>query len=107
MAGGPLESGMHPACGAVGAMIAAATGVKPYFIGKPNPLMIRSALHRLGVHSQETVMVGDRMETDIVAGMESGMKTILVLSGVTQREEVKRFPYSPTRIVESVAGIRP
>jgi NagD protein len=84
-------------------MIAAATGVKPYFIGKPNPLMIRLALRRLGVHSEEAVMIGDRMDTDIVTGTESGMETVLVLSGVTRCDEVERFPYRPTRIVESVA----
>ena len=64
-------------------MIAAATGVQPYFVGKPNPLMMRSALRRLGVHSEDTVMIGDRMDTDIVTGTESGMETVLVLTGVT------------------------
>jgi NagD protein len=104
---GPSDQGVVLACGAVAAMITAATGVKPYCIGKPNPLMMRAALRRLGVHSEETVMVGDRMDTDIIAGIESGMETILVLSGVTRREEVESFAYRPTMIVESVADIEP
>lgn len=102
---GPTASGIVPATGAVAALISAATGVKPYFIGKPNPLMMRSALNTIDAHSEESVMVGDRMDTDIVAGTESGMETILVLTGVTRREEVNRFPYRPTRIVASVAEI--
>jgi NagD protein len=104
---GPTDQGVVPACGAVAAMITAATGVKPYAIGKPNPLMMRSALRHLGVHSEDAVMIGDRMETDIVAGIESGMETILVLSGVTRREDVGRYPYRPSHIVESVAKIPP
>lgn len=102
---GPSEKGLEPACGAMAALIEAATGVKPYFVGKPNPLMIRSALRFLGAHSEETVMVGDRMDTDIVAGMESGMETILVLTGVTREDEVTRFPYRPARVLPSVADI--
>lgn len=104
---GPGEGGIHPACGAVAAMITAATGVQAYFVGKPNPLMMRAALQRLGVHSQDAVMVGDRMDTDMVAGTESGMETILVLSGVTRREDVDRFPYRPGRIADSVADLKP
>jgi NagD protein len=104
---GPSEHGMVLACGAVAAMISAATGVKPYFVGKPNPLMMRSALRHLGVHSEDAVMIGDRMDTDIVAGIESGMETILVLSGVTRPDEVERFPYRPTHIVDSVAALAP
>ncbi|MBI2842879.1 MAG: HAD hydrolase-like protein [Armatimonadetes bacterium] len=87
------------------ALLEKATGVAPYFIGKPNPFMMRSALRYLGVHSEEAVIVGDRMDTDIVAGMESGMETILVLTGVTKAEEIDRFPYRPTRVVPSVAEI--
>jgi NagD protein len=102
---GPSESGIVPACGAVAALIESATGKKPYFVGKPNPLMMRRALSALGTHSDETVMVGDRMDTDIISGMEAGMETILVLTGVTKREDVERFPYRPTRILESVAQI--
>lgn len=87
------------------ALVEAATGVKAYFEGKPNPLMMRSALRFMGAHSESTVMVGDRMDTDIIAGIESGLETILVLTGVTREEDVARFPYRPTRIVPSVADI--
>lgn len=89
------------------ALIERASGVSPFFVGKPNPLMMRTALNHLSVHSENTVMVGDRMDTDIVAGVQSGMETILVLTGVTRREDVARYPYQPTRIVESVADIEP
>ena len=102
---GPGEGGIVPATGAVAALISAATGVKPYFIGKPNPLMMRTALRTLGAHSENSVMIGDRMDTDIVAGLESGLRTILVLTGVTRREQVERFPYRPTWVRESVADI--
>ena len=104
---GPGDGGIVPGAGALSALITAATGVKPYFIGKPNPLMMRSALRRLGVHSEDTTMIGDRMDTDMVAGIESGMKTILVLTGVTRREDIDRFPYRPGRVAQSVAEIEP
>jgi NagD protein len=104
---GPAEGGLVPACGAVAALIERASGVSPFFIGKPNPLMMRTALNHLGVHSENTVMIGDRMDTDIVAGVESGMETILVLSGVTDRAAVARYPYQPAQVVESVAEIEP
>jgi NagD protein len=104
---GPSEDGIVPACGSMAALMERATGVAPFFIGKPNPLMMRTALNYLGVHSENTVMIGDRMDTDVVAGVESGMETILVLSGLTSREEVARFPYQPTRIATSVAEIDP
>jgi NagD protein len=104
---GPSEAGITPACGAMAALIEKATGVSPFFVGKPNPLMMRTALNYLDVHSEDTVMVGDRMDTDIIAGVESGMETILVLTGVTRREMVDRFPYVPTQVVESVADIKP
>ncbi len=102
---GPGEGGIVPATGAVAALISAATGVKPYFIGKPNPLMMRTALRTLGAHSEDSVMIGDRMDTDIVAGIESGLRTILVLTGVTKREQVERFPYRPTWVCESIADV--
>ncbi len=102
---GPSEGGLVPACGAMAALIEKASGVSPFFIGKPNPLMIRTALNYLEVHSEHTVMVGDRMETDIVAGVESGMETILVLTGVTRESDVPRFPFQPSRILPSVAEI--
>ncbi len=104
---GPGEGGLVPACGAIAALIERASGVNAFFVGKPNPLMMRMALNYLGVHSENTVMVGDRMDTDIVAGVESGMETILVLSGVTSKEAVARYPYQPARVVESVAEIEP
>jgi NagD protein len=104
---GPGEGGLVPACGAMAALIERATGVSPFFVGKPNPLMIRTALNYLDVHSEDTIMVGDRMDTDIVAGVEAGLETILVLSGVTRRENVARFPYQPTRICDSVGDIDP
>ena len=102
---GPGEGGLVPACGATTAFIEAATGVHPYFVGKPNPLMMRSALRYLGEHSENTIMVGDRMDTDIRVGTEAGLETVLVLTGVTTREMVEKFPYRPTRIVESVADL--
>lgn len=104
---GPSDEGMVPATGAVAALISEATGVKPYFVGKPNPLMMRAALRKLGGHSETSVMIGDRMDTDIVAGTEAGMETALVLTGVTQRELVERYPYRPTYIYDSVADIVP
>lgn len=102
---GPSEKGITPACGAMAALIEAVTGVKAYFIGKPNPLMMRSALNFLGVHSEDAIMVGDRMDTDIVAGIEAGMETILVLTGVTSEADINKFPYRPTRVLPSVADI--
>jgi NagD protein len=104
---GPAEEGLVPATGAVAALISEATGVRPYFVGKPNPLMMRSALREIGAHSESAVMIGDRMDTDIVAGTEAGMQTVLVLSGVARLEEVERFPYRPTLVVDSVAQIDP
>jgi NagD protein len=102
---GPSPAGPLPATGSVAALITRATGVAPYFVGKPNPLMMRSALNALQAHSETTAMIGDRMDTDIVAGLEAGLETILVLSGVTTREEAERFPYRASRIVDSVADL--
>lgn len=104
---GPDEDGLIPACGAVAAMIEKATGHMPYFIGKPNPLIMRSALRYLEEHSENAVMVGDRMDTDIKIGLESGLETILVLTGVTSEEMIKNFPYRPNHIAKSVAEIKP
>src|SRR5690606_18317799 len=103
----PSREGTLPATGAVAALITRATGVEPYFVGKPNPLMMRSALNRIGAHSESTVMVGDRMDTDVVSGLEAGMRTILVLSGSTRADQVDRFPYLPTRVVDSIADVVP
>jgi NagD protein len=104
---GPTERGLAPACGAMAALIERATGKSPFFVGKPNPLMMRTALNYLGVHSEHTVMIGDRMDTDIIAGVETGMETVLVLSGVTRDQDVANYPYQPTRILPSVAEIDP
>jgi NagD protein len=104
---GHSKGKLAPATGAMAALIEAASGVAPFFIGKPNPFMIRSALNHLGVHSEDTVMIGDNMETDIIAGMESGMQTILVLSGDTRLRDLARYAYQPTYILRSVADIYP
>src|ERR671935_85673 len=102
---GPSQQGPLPATGSVAALISHATGVDPYFVGKPNPLMMRSALNTIDAHSETTAMIGDRMDTDVVAGLEAGLETILVLSGVTSREEAERFPFRASRIVDSVADL--
>src|SRR5437868_1856614 len=102
---GPSAEGSLPACGAVAAMITKATGVEPYFVGKPNPLMMRRAINSIDGHSETTAMIGDRMDTDIVAGMEAGLFTILVLTGVTRRDQIDRFPYRPSLVVDSVADL--
>ena len=102
---GPGEGGIVPACGAMAALIERASGRAPFYIGKPSPLMMRNALNHLNAHSEETIMVGDRMDTDIVAGVQAGMETILVLTGVTKREDVSQFPYQPTHVLDSVADI--
>ena len=102
---GPTSEGLVPGCGAVAGLIERATGVAPFYVGKPNPLMMRMALKHLEVHSEDTVIIGDRMDTDIVAGMETGLDSILVLSGITRQEEVARFPYVPGKVVGSVAEI--
>jgi NagD protein len=102
---GPSPTGPLPATGSVAALITRATGVEPYFVGKPNPLMMRSAMNALEAHSETTAMIGDRMDTDIVAGLEAGLETILVLTGVTAAGETERFPYRPSRIVDSVADL--
>ena len=104
---GPSTEGPLPATGSVAALITRATGVAPYFVGKPNPLMMRSALNRIEAHSETSVMVGDRMDTDIISGLEAGLRSVLVLSGSTADHEVERFPYRPTRIVESIADVVP
>jgi NagD protein len=102
---GPSSDGVLPATGAVAALISRATGVDPYFVGKPNPLMMRAALNRIEAHSETTAMIGDRMDTDVVAGLEAGMRTVLVLTGITQAEDVERFPYRPSRVVNSIADL--
>jgi NagD protein len=102
---GPSPDGPLPATGSVAALIARATGADPYFVGKPNPLMMRSALNALETHSENATMVGDRMDTDVIAGIEAGMETVLVLSGVTDLPEAERYPYRASRIVDSVTDL--
>jgi NagD protein len=102
---GPTAEGPVPATGAVAALISRATGVEPYFVGKTNPLMVRSALNALDAHSETSAIVGDRMDTDIKSGLEAGMFTVLVLTGSTALDEVERYPYRPQLVVESVAQL--
>jgi NagD protein len=102
---GPALDGPLPATGSVAALISRATGVDPYFVGKPNPLMMRSALNAIDAHSETAAMVGDRMDTDVISGLEAGMETILVLIGVTTREDAERHPYRASRIVNSIADL--
>ena len=102
---GPSPDGPLPATGSVAALITRATGVDPYYVGKPNPLMMRSALNALDAHSETAALVGDRMDTDVVAGLEAGVEAVLVLTGVSTREETERFPYRPSRIVDSIADL--
>jgi NagD protein len=99
---GPSPEGPIPATGAVAALISTATSRQPYFVGKPNPLMMRTALNRIEAHSETTVMVGDRMDTDVISGLEAGLRTILVLSGSTQESEVTTYPYRPTLVLPSI-----
>ncbi|MDO5627833.1 MAG: HAD-IIA family hydrolase [Mobilicoccus sp.] len=102
---GPSPQGKLPATGSVAALITAATGRTPYYVGKPNPLMMRTALNRIEAHSEHTVMIGDRMDTDVISGLEVGMRTILVLTGSTRPEQVEHFPFRPTRIADSIADV--
>jgi NagD protein len=102
---GPSNEGVLPAVGSVAALISKATNVDPYFVGKPNPMMMRSALNTIGAHSESTAMIGDRMDTDVLCGLEAGLETILVLSGISSLAEVDRFPYRPSRVVDSVADL--
>ena len=104
---GPTENGIIPACRAMIAPIEMATGQTAYFVGKPNPLMMRTGLRILGVHSEDAVMIGDRMDTDMVAGIETGLYTTLVLSGVTDRADIKKFPYRPQLVLNGVGDIPP
>ena len=102
---GPIEQGIAPACRALVAPIELATGKQAYFCGKPNPLMMRTGLNILGCHSAEAVMVGDRMDTDVISGMECGMSTVLVLSGVSDRATIDTFAYRPTVVLDGVGDI--
>ena len=100
----PSADGPLPATGSVAALITKATGAQPYFVGKPNPMMFRSAMNRIKAHSESTVMIGDRMDTDVVAGIEAGLETYLVLTGSTKAADVARFPFRPTRVLDSIAN---
>jgi NagD protein len=102
---GPSADGPLPATGAVAAMITKATGRQPYFVGKPNPMMFRSALNRIDAHSERTAMIGDRMDTDVVAGIEAGLYTYLVLTGSTRRDEVEGWPFRPSEVVDGIADL--
>ncbi|NLE77986.1 MAG: HAD family hydrolase [Rhodococcus sp.] len=102
---GPSRDGSLPATGSVAALITRATGADPYYVGKPNALMMRSALRAIGAHSENTLMIGDRMDTDIVCGLEAGLQTILVLTGISTRASVERYPYRPTAVIDSVADL--
>ncbi len=99
------EDGIYPACGAIIAPIEIATGKKAYFCGKPNPLMMRTGIKLLGCHSSEAVVIGDNMETDIIAGTESGIDTVMVLTGVSTADTPKNYAYQPTEILNGVGDI--
>lgn len=102
---GPSAEGPLPATGAIAALITKATGREPYVVGKPNPMMFRSAMNRIGAHSENTAMIGDRMDTDIIAGIEAGLHTFLVLTGISDQAEVNRYPFRPDEILQSVADL--
>ncbi|MBP2436744.1 HAD-IIA family hydrolase [Microbacterium amylolyticum] len=102
---GPSAEGVLPATGAINALITKATGKEPYIVGKPNPMMFRSALNRIGAHSENTGMIGDRMDTDIVAGIEAGLHTILVMTGISDKREIDKYPFRPSETLASVADL--
>lgn len=104
---GPSKEGSLPATGSVAALITKATGIQPYYVGKPNPLMMRTALNKIDAHSETTVMIGDRMDTDVKSGLEAGLRSILVMTGSTTMADVERYPYRPSRIVDSIADVVP
>ncbi|MCI2267024.1 HAD-IIA family hydrolase [Sediminivirga luteola] len=99
---GPSQDGVLPATGAITALITKATGRHPYVVGKPNPMMFRSALNRIGAHSETTAMIGDRMDTDVIAGIEAGLHTILVLTGISDDSEIAKYPFRPSEIISGV-----
>ena len=102
---GPSADGPLPATGSVAALITKATGMEPYIVGKPNPMMFRSAMRKIGAHSESTGMIGDRMDTDVVAGIEAGLHTVLVLTGIADDAEIRKYPFRPTEILNSVADL--
>lgn len=104
---GPSETGILPAAGSVAALIQRATGKEPYYVGKPNPIMFRTAMNRLHAHSETTAMIGDRMDTDVVAGIEAGLHTFLVLTGISTMETIEQFPFRPSTVVNGIADLIP
>jgi NagD protein len=102
---GPSAEGPLPATGSVAALITKATGMEPYIVGKPNPMMFRSAMRKIGAHSESTGMIGDRMDTDVVAGIEAGLHTVLVLTGIADDTEIRKYPFRPTEILQSVQDL--
>ena len=102
---GPSAEGVLPATGSVAALITKATGKEPYIVGKPNPMMFRSAMRKIGAHSESTGMIGDRMDTDVVAGIEAGLHTVLVLTGIADQAEIEKYPFRPNEILNSVADL--
>ncbi|WP_378148511.1 HAD-IIA family hydrolase [Cnuibacter sp. UC19_7] len=102
---GPSTEGPLPATGAIAALITKATGKHPYVVGKPNPMMFRSAMNKIGAHSENTGMIGDRMDTDVVAGIEAGLHTVLVLTGISDQSEIQKYPFRPNEILNSVADL--
>ena len=102
---GPSAEGPLPATGSVAALITKATGMEPYIVGKPNPMMFRSAMRKIGAHSESTGMIGDRMDTDVVAGIEAGLHTVLVLTGIADDAEIRKYPFRPTEILRSVQDL--
>ena len=104
---GPSADGVLPATGAIAALITKATGKDPYIVGKPNPMMFGSAMNKIGAHSETTAMIGDRMDTDIVAGIEAGLHTVLVLTGISDQAEIERYPFRPDEILPGVHELLP
>src|ERR1700730_1670459 len=103
----PTQAGTRPGCGAIVALLEAASGIKAFSVGKPSPVMLRAARKELGLTTDQTVVIGDTMDTDILGGVQLGFKTILVLSGGTRREDLKHFTYRPDKIVDSIADLNP
>ena len=102
---GPSADGVLPATGSVAALITKATGRDPYIVGKPNPMMFRSAMNKINAHSESTGMIGDRMDTDVVAGIEAGLHTVLVLTGIADDAEIAKYPFRPNEILNSIADL--
>lgn len=102
---GPSAEGPLPATGSVAALITKATGKEPYIVGKPNPMMFRSAMNKINAHSETTGMIGDRMDTDVVAGIEAGLHTVLVLTGIADDTEIQKYPFRPNEILNSIADL--